>query len=472
MEFDSVRPGGSPPAAASCSVRSRGVEATLRGSLAVLLIGLCSAGVARAQEGGNGDNTATPKPPPSQPEPPADGATNSDDGGAQPGTGTSAQPPATPPGDADADAADDDDDLAALRREAEAAAGAAAPDEEAKASTPKVFTSGQRSLQAENPEISVISDAGGQLVASNYDLRSLDNASHFYFRTVGVHIEANLDPYSFFKSAIEVHPDGVEFAEAYGTWIALLPRVNVTLGKFRQQFGVVNRYHEPPMDQYDRPLALTTMLGEDGLNSIGASAEIRLPVALSGSHTLTLQATDPINDTLFTGQQVGIPTGLFHLRNFWGLSDSTYLELGLSGLTGVNDDAHHLTSVGGVDLTVSWKPHAREEYEGVMWRSELFAAHKTLMGPDINALGGYSYVDVKVSQTVNVGLRGDVTQALATGNSGQWSWQAVPYVTWWQSKWVRLRLQFNHLDAPNVDPQDTLTLQVMMAVGPHKHDRY
>ena len=463
-------------------------------SLAVVLSIVCAAGVARAEQSGGGDNTVAPKPK-SQSTPPAKDAPKdaagqksdagaprgsgaatdqhaageSNDGGSQASSGTADQPAATP--SASSDTGDDDDDLAALRRDAEAAAGAAAP-AAAEASTPKVFTSGQRSLQAENPEISVISDTGGRLVATNYHLKTLDNASGFYFRTVGVHIEANLDPYSFFKSAIEVHPDGVEFAEAYATWIAILPRVNVTLGKFRQQFGVVNRYHEPPMDQYDRPLALTNMLGEDGLNSIGASAEIGLPVALAGSHTLILQATNPLNDTLFTGKQVGIPTGLFHLRNFWSPTSSTYVELGLSGLMGVNDDANHLTSVGGVDLTLNWKPLSREEYEGVMWRSELYAAHKTLAGPNIDALGGYSYVNVKVSQTVDVGLRGDLTQELATGNSGQWSWQAVPYVTWWQSKWVRVRLQLNHLQAANVDPQDTLTLQVMMALGPHKHDLY
>jgi len=64
-----------------------------------------------------------------------------------------------------------------------------------------------------------------------------------YFRVLGLHFQSNLDPFSFTKIAIEYNPFGLEFGEAYITWTKIFPGVGLTAGKFRQQFGVVNRWH-------------------------------------------------------------------------------------------------------------------------------------------------------------------------------------------------------------------------------------
>ncbi len=122
----------------------------------------------------------------------------------------------------------------------------------------KVFKSGQRSLQAINPEISVTGDMFAQY--SQYKLNdALRNG--FIFRGLGLHFSSALDPFSTMKAALEFGQFGIDLGEAYITWMNVLPRVSVTAGKFRQQFGVINRWHVHALDQVDFPLALTTIFG-------------------------------------------------------------------------------------------------------------------------------------------------------------------------------------------------------------------
>lgn len=362
-------------------------------------------------------------------------------------------------------------ELAELARDAQSAASI---DSASEAETRRtVFTSGNRSLQALNPEISLTSDAGGKLVSTDYDMSTIPDDSGFLFRMIGLHFEANLDPYSFTKIAVGITPAGVGFGEGYATWVGFMPNMNLTVGKFRQLFGIINRWHTPSMDQFDRPLVLTQLLGSSGLNAIGMSLEWKMPPLLASSHTLTVEITNPMNSDLFTGSMVGIPTGLVRLRNYWDTGKSTYLELGLSGHAGYHDTTDMLgTILGGMDLTFNWTPLARERYRGITWRSELIALQKYLSDDEILAIGAYSYIQARLSRTLEVGFRGDLTQSPDVGKTDQWSYQLVPYLTWYQSPWVKIRLQASDLRPAEGDSKQSLVMQFVWSVGPHKHDRY
>ena len=72
------------------------------------------------------------------------------------------------------------------------------------------FTSGSLSLQALNPEISIT----GDFLASYRSGDAVEEETDFKFRGLGIHLEADLDPYSHFKAAVEVHEDETELGEA------------------------------------------------------------------------------------------------------------------------------------------------------------------------------------------------------------------------------------------------------------------
>ena len=235
----------------------------------------------------------------------------------------------------------DESELAALRRLAKEKAQEAAEEMKKKE---KGFQAGWLSLQDLNPEISVAGDMVGRYQHQKDNRRRSD----FDFRVLDLHIESYLDPYSKFKAAIPVTEDWAKLGEAYMTRFGVTEGVNLTFGKFRQQFGVVNRWHKHALDQVDFPLALRKIFGEGGLNQTGVSADVALPPLGGGSQKLTLQVTEGDNDRLFGGNTHGTPSVLVHYKNFRDLSKDTYFEVGATGLFGWNDDWQVRTG-GGID---------------------------------------------------------------------------------------------------------------------------
>ncbi len=343
----------------------------------------------------------------------------------------------------------------------------------------KVFKSGQRALQAINPEISVTGDIFGTYNPGNKD------ASGAYLRVLGIHIQSNLDPFSLAKATVEFNPEGVELGEAYMTWTNFLPNVSLSAGKFRQNFGIVNRWHAHSLDQFDYPLALTTIFGEDGLNQIGLSFNWLMPSLFSGVNNLTFEVTDGLNGNLFAGKTFTFPVLLAHLKNYWDLSENSYLEFGLTGMYGKNkvpkvqpfniiEEVEKNSYVGGLDLTYFWQPVNKALYKSFVWRTELYYAQKELIEPNkIKAFGGYSYIQYQLNEKWFAGARFDYTQPFKIDNSNESIVQIVPYLVWWQSHWVRLRLQYNYLKYNFEDSgHNSLNFQITWALGPHKHERY
>jgi len=390
----------------------------------------------------------------------------------------------------------EEDESAYLRQLAEKLAGAP---EKGKKTEETVFKSGGLSLQALNPEISVTGDMLGYYKHQ----AGTRKRSDFIFRGLGLHFEAYLDPYSRFKAAVPVNEDGAELGEAYFTRFGIFDGVNLTLGKFRQQFGIVNRWHKHGLDQVDFPLALRKIFGEGGLNQIGASLGWTLPRSGEATQELIFQITNTRNNRLFGNDTLGNPCLLAHYKNYRDLSENTYLEFGLSGLFGWNDewnvDSHKEhdtlgTEVLGADFTLTWEPAEQMRYRNIEWRSEVYFLNRDILAPDasgrdtVNAWGAYSYVQSKISRTVDIGFRGDYYKPdskkyaelpgtaitpLAYSGSNVYRWQIGPYITWHQSPFVKFRCEYDHADGQGMEkPEDVLWLQMIFAAGPHKHERY
>lgn len=394
------------------------------------------------------------------------------------------------------------DDLEAIRRAAQAEAEEEEAEEEETETT--TFTSGALGLQALNPEISVTGD-----FLLRYQLGS-DASVRFRtdVRTLGIHFESYLDPRSKFKAAVPITLVSAFQGEAYFTRFGLLPSLNLTLGKFRQQFGVVNRWHKHGLDQVDFPLPIRQVFGAGGLNQAGFSFDWLMPSLGPATQNTTFQLTNGSNPGVFAQNTKNFPSFLIHYRNYRDLSKDTYLELGLTGLAGRNDTWPVIDQIGGVDtqtrdlwtavvgadLSVLWEPTGRMRYRNWVWRTEAYFLRKDILAPDgsgessIEAWGAYSYFQTLVSRTLQMGLRidyyrpdtqpyakiGDLSLApLAVTIPDPEQWLLVPYLTWYPSPWVHWRLEWDHQINTNLGPdEDTLWLQCVWAAGPHKHERY
>jgi hypothetical protein len=390
------------------------------------------------------------------------------------------------------------DELTALRELAQAeAAKEKSLEEKAEEVT---FKSRGLGLQALNPEISVTGDF---LFSTRQDAIS-DQSSDFEFRALGVHIESWLDPYTRFKAAIPVTESETKLGEGYFTMYDISDDLNLTIGKFRQQFGVVNRWHKHGLDQVDFPLALRQIFGNGGLNQSGVSLDWLMPPVGKTSQQLTFQVTDGSNSRLFGDNARNMPSLLAHYKNYRDLSKDTYMEWGLTGLLGWNDEwdisggtkenSNQETFVLGADLSVLWEPTEKMRYRNVEWRSEAYWLNKELLAPDgsgadsINAWGLYSYLQSKISRTMDIGIRGDFfapdtkdyagipgysLSPLAVRGDNPHLWQVGPYITWQQSPFVKFRLEYNYADGKGIEsPEHIVWLQAIFAAGPHKHERY
>ncbi len=387
-----------------------------------------------------------------------------------------------------------DDELQTLRNSARAVAEEPGTSDDQKS---KTFVQKSRSLQALNPEISLVGDVFAVYNShspEHEESHTEENAEHpheegghgelrtgFLNRVFAVHLQSNLDPFSLAKASVEIGTHGLEVTEAYITWTNPLPRTSLTFGKFRQQFGVINRWHEHALDQAFLPLPIQLYMGEEGLFQVGGSADILLPSIIAHANELTVQVTNASNPTLFSGEDFSLPAGLVHLKNYYDLTTDTYLEWGLSGLAGTNDNqgfdlkaTHSWTYLGGLDLTVSWKPARQGLYKGITWRSELFTLRKEhLVLEPVTAMGGFTYVDYRLSRSLVGGVRLDIAQPPEPGTEKSFQWQVVPYLTFWQSEYVYLRFQWNYLNGSEFEePQHRFLLQVDWSVGPHKHEKY
>ncbi|MBN2525233.1 MAG: hypothetical protein JXR76_02485 [Deltaproteobacteria bacterium] len=395
--------------------------------------------------------------------------------------------------------------IEAAQNEAEAQPSQEAPED-------RNFLWGALALQKLNPEISVSADIlATMFVDKNHHFyNDIGERSGFSLREVSLHVQHTLDPFSSFKGAIAfipgTHPE-VEVEEMYITWFGLIPSVSVSVGRFRQNLGILNRWHGHDLDQTSYPLALSLVLGDEGLAQTGVMIKWFMPAMWAHANELVLEITNAENDTLLAGEFFSVPSILGHLKNYWDVTDNTYIELGLSGLWGMNNkrgyfretsnklknDAWRQTFVGSVDLTLQWTPLQKAKYRSFTWRSEAYVVHRE-MSRDPNLLqtgesdtdgkrysfGAYSYVDFRASEQIYMGIRGDI--ALPTVRSKtSFAYDIVPYITFWQSEFVYMRIEYAHQsNVPASSANGVLVnctdnkvmLQIDFAAGPHKHEKY
>src|SRR5437899_1874789 len=351
------------------------------------------------------------------------------------------------------------DELAALRSAARAAAGrsdtAARQD-----TTPTRFIGRERNQAQLNPEISVTGDvrAYGQqpgIQRDNFDPREFE-----------VGFQSALDPYSHTKIFISLEDGNVSVEEGYGYWTGLPGHIRFDIGKFRQQFGELNRWHLHAVPETEYPLALRTYLGADGLGGTGIS--LYHAFGGFGTHEVTAQVTRSESDSeLFGGGRR--PSYLVHVLNFYQLNPSTYMQLGGTGLYGGNSSAALKTTVGGIDFRLTWRPPARALYREWTLRGELYALRKEYAGAGVTHLGWYAGTTYKLGQRWIAGARYDyVEDPLSTLITRQFT----PSLTLWESEWVELRAQYTWAKSAGRAASQQLALQAVWAIGPHKHETY
>jgi len=374
-------------------------------------------------------------------------------------------------------------ELERLRQAAAAEAAKEVAPEEVDAGTE--FVSGTRMQTELNPEISINGDV---FLVGGDNFRTEMQPRHFE-----LDFQSYLDPYTRMKVVFgyegahsvwgyedreheedgeEHEHGGFELEEGYLSWINLPGNTSLRVGKKRQQFGVLNRWHMHALPQTDFPWVIQESFGPHGLSGTGVSFEWLMPRLWADANELVVEAMNGNNEVAFAGSDWRKPTFLAYLKSYWDLSDNTYVQVDLTGLHGVTDHRGELRhDFLAVDLVYDWYPLGRELYRGFQLRGMLLRSWLDLEeGGSLNTWGSYLYGQYKFARRWSAGMRGDWVEDQR--QAGYEYWGLSPYLSFWQSEYVRLRGQYSYRDHNVFGTDHRYELQFTFAAGPHKHEEY
>ena len=362
------------------------------------------------------------------------------------------------------DTAQAGDELARLRAAARAAAGAA--DTTGAAREVPQGGAQTRNLNRLNPEISVTGDVRFQTdpnawYQDNVEVREFE----FSFQSA-------LDPYASTKIFLAFEEDAIHLEEAYVYWTGLPGHLRLDVGRLRQQVGELNRWHLHALPESEYPLVYSTYFGEEGVIGDGLRLYWLAPTGGAlGVQELTLEGTLGGNEVLYEGGNR--PSGLIHLNNFFALSPSTFLQLGGTAAFGGNPDLGLDTRLWGADVRFTWRPPEQAQYRSFTLRGEGYLLDKEFDGIGDASVGGFVNAVYQLGQRWFAGARYDHVEPVGGGDA---VWALVPHLTWWQSEWAYIRAEWQHQRVPvpaaGSEAANRLLLQVVWAIGPHKHENY
>lgn len=345
----------------------------------------------------------------------------------------------------------------------------------------RVFRGGQRQLQALNPNISLTGDFYGSITSSDSDpIKNegdyTDGRNRFFMREAEFHVIAPLDPFTrgkFFLGIPGAGDDPLSFmiGEAYMEWLNLPCNANLKIGLFNTQFGILNRWHDHGLPQVDRPRALINLFGLENFAGVGVGSNFLLPKLWAHVNEMDIEVVTGGGGITFDDVYDNVIV-VSHLKNYYDLTRNTYLEVGLSGAHGYNDKAaEHRTTLAGLDLVCKWSPAGRSHYKTVEFRSEFFLSHREAEGETLDRFGFYSYLSNKMGARSWIGVRYSYSE-LPWMMDKEYEWDFSPYLDFWQSEFVMLRMQYSYTQRSYEENDHSVFLQSVWSMGPHKHEAY
>lgn len=246
---------------------------------------------------------------------------------------------------------------------------------------------------------------------------------------------ADVDPYSRLTLFLTVFPEYeadpttdrvtqsyvVEPEEAF-VESSRVPYVLLKIGKFKSALGKHNSLHTHAFPLIEAPLAQSLMLGDEGLNDVGASAAILIPTSWFSEITLQYLRGEGENE-MFNSSTPSDGVYVARLKNLLDLTEDLTLELGVSGAGGSNQFGGD-TNLLGADFTFKWRPSEGGKYSSIIFagewmKRELEDATSKEKNDGFNLWGQYQwserwstlarYDQTKTKDSIDLAARGNIT---------------------------------------------------------------
>ncbi|MBN2007973.1 hypothetical protein JW960_01360 [candidate division KSB1 bacterium] len=351
----------------------------------------------------------------------------------------------------------------------------------------KKFQSGTRQQSALNPNISVGGDffIGVNSSKATYGHEPGEfsyGTNRMQLREMEVTMQASLDPFTRGKSHISFSEGEVAVEEAYMEWLNLPANMNMRIGLFNAEFGILNRYHNHALPQFDRPRVLVNMFGIEPLGGYGIAGNFLLPTLLfADASSLDISVLRCANEFSFTTDGTYNLVYVGQFKNYYDLNRDTFFEWSLSGAAGNNDPGEKYRSyLGDAAFTLKWAPIGRAKYRTIEWQNEFIDSYRDTPAGFIKSKGFYSSLQNKLN--ARYWISGRIGYTEFPFDHSQHEWDVTGCIDFWQSEFVFYRLQYQYnmraitnnpyQSGPYPDHDHSLVLQISWAMGPHKHEKY
>ncbi len=361
-----------------------------------------------------------------------------------------------------------------------------------------------RVAQALNPEISVIALITPAYYSLNNPVVFAENDPEntgVNVQEIEVGFQSVVDPYFRFDSFFSFSIEGVELEEAYATTLFSMPlNSQFRIGRARAKFGRINQLHRHSQNFVTLPIVAAEFLGEH-LNPTSIEANFLVPVpwymelsASGGSpdvETPTFQRSPDANN-------VGNLLYIFHMANFFDVSDSLGVSLGASFATGSNASGpDERSNLYGVDFFAKYRPLRNNPYQEVSVQSEFMWRQAETPEEELEDYGFYAEAIYRFAKRWNTGVRFDLTDTNTPiteedeeeagveqaglsqvvrqdeeeeegmlGLLGR-AYRISPMLTFSPSEFSRIKLEYDYLNQNYGPDQHAVFLQFMYAIGAH-----
>ena len=284
------------------------------------------------------------------------------------------------------------------------------------------------------------------------------DTNRFFPREVELSFFGQIDPFARAEVRIEASesapgPDtSVSLAEANLTLLTLPYGFQAKLGQMRNRFGLTNAIHEHDLPFVDRPNVLRNFFGDDGLVEKGVEVTW-VPDFLPFYLEALAGAFNGDNTTAFGYGRINQPLVTGRLRTFFELSDTSAIQLGISGATGQTQDRLSST-VLGYDVKYKYRPEgwlhplltlSSEGLYSIRRQEELVEVESNLVGKKNtrDAFGWYLHGELQPWRRWAFGARYDASQFPTQPG---FEWAIEPYVSFFPSEFLRFRLAYKNTE--------------------------
>ncbi len=338
-----------------------------------------------------------------------------------------------------------------------------------------------------NPDLSAIGDMRAIYRPSDTAIGVGANEFAFEFEELEIALNAYLNPYMRADVFIGIHGTGpdVDVEEANFTVLRGLPAgLQFNAGQYLLDIGKINTQHAHQWGWLERPLMHRTMLGDEGLKALGARATTLLPVgetavglSVSAFSSDAFEAHEHEHDDEEEAHEEEAPAdimGNLRVSAFRQLGDAWSSELGASYLFGNYDPAEPLTtSIAAVDWKLRWRPNSYQAFVVIaeVMRSEREVAAEDSVASEIStvdALGAFASAELQFRKRWSSGAFFDWTQD-ATIQDAETTAYGAFFAFLPAEETARIGLVYRHETSDlYAFTNDSITLQFLWALGPHK----